>query len=743
MYDDDNKNSGRSMPMYGGRWWNAQVEEAEKELEEKFWSRGKTVIDRYTDERDDSLPSEGKRSKYNMFWANTQILKSALYAVPPKPTVMRENADSKDDVARTSALMLERILQQGMTKSKSDSHEAIKAAVEDRLLPGLGQVWARYESETEEFTLPAPMSPLTGLPMGPDVKGERIVSEKVCTDYVNWRDFLWSPARRWNDVWWVARRVWMKKNAFKKRFGSKADAIWLDIRNANSDTNKNSEMLPKGFRKNRAEIFEIWCEATMKVYFVSKALDEVIERIDDPLQLSEFWPCPKPLLATHTNESLIPVPDYCMVQDQYEELDTLNTRIAALTRALRVVGAYDSSNAELKSMLTGPEMAMIPVENWAALGEQGGMARAVDWFPVDTIAKVLGELTQQRTMVVSQIYELTSISDIMRGASNPRETAKAQQLKAQYSSVRLQLTQQDVAGFVQDLLRIKAEIVCRHFQPETLIKQSQIEQSESAQFAGEAVKLLKDFDAAEYRIDVSEESLSMADYNAERQMRIELITAVGQFFSQAGAMVEAQPGALPYMLKIVQWVVASFRGSKDIEAVLDQAIEAAKNAPPQQDAAPPPPPDYSVEVAKIKAAAEQAKTAADKEINDAKLASEERLTDKKIQADERIRQLEEQSAIELARAKAEENVRLGLNKTIGEVGKELTSAAQETSGSFAGEMTEVLKGLTKAFEEQGEALSNTTETLQALLENSNKPRKRTPVRDKNGEILYVNDTAGE
>lgn len=726
MYDADEKNENRSQPMYGGKWWATQLDEAEKELEEKFWQRGKVVLERYTDEDTGNESTGTKTSTYNMFWANTQILKSALYAVPPKPTVTRENADSKDDVARTAAMMLERILQQGMTKSKSDSHEAVKAAVEDRLLPGLGQVWVRYESEIEEFTLPAPINPATQQPMGPDVKGERIVKEKVCTDYVNWRDFIWSPARRWNDVWWVARRVWMKKAAFKKRFGAKADGMWQDIRNANSDTNKNSEMLPKGFRKNRAEIFEIWCEATMKVYFVCKALDEVIDRIADPLELGEFFPCPKPLLATHTNESLIPVPDYCMVQNQYEELNTLNTRITALTKALRVVGAYDSTNAELKTMLTGPELAMVAVENWAALGEQGGMSRAVDWFPVDMIAKVLGELTAQRTIVVSQIYELTSISDIMRGSSNPRETAKAQQLKAQYSSVRLQLTQQDVATFVQDLLRIKAEVICKHFQPETLIKQSQIEQSESASYAGEAVKLLKDFDATEYRIDVSEESLSMADYNAEREMRIELITAVGQFFSQSAQMVQEQPGALPYMLKIVQWVTASFRGSKDIESVLDAAIEAAQSAPPKPPDGEQQKPDHSVEVATITSqankevsiAAANIKASADKEIAIA-------VATIKANAEKEI------AGIDSATTKEVEGIKSTTQKDL--------KAMEPLPPVEAEEDDPMLQEVVKKIEEQATAMDSLKKIMEDLLKEVSRKRTRTPVRDKDGNIISVTE----
>lgn len=727
MYDDEKKASAQ--PMYGGKWWITQIEAAEKELEEKWWGRGKKVIDRYTDDRDDD-PVGGKVSRYNMFWANTQILKSALYAVPPKPAVSRENADSKDDTARVAAMMLERILQQGMTKSKSDAHEAIKAAVEDRLLPGLGQVWVRYESEIEKFTLPAPTDPLTGLSMGPDVQGERVVKEKVCTDYVNWRDFLWSPARRWNDVWWVGRRVWMKKAAFKKRFGDKADGLWKEIRDGNDDINKNSEMLPKGFRKNRAEVFEIWCEATAKVYFVNKMLDEVIERISDPLELEEFFPCPKPLLSTHTNESLIPTPDYCMVQDQYEELDTLNNRISALTKALRVVGAYDSGNAELKSMLTGPELAMVAVENWAALGENGGMARAVDWFPVDVIAKVLSELTQQRQAVVSQIYELTSISDIMRGASNPRETAKAQQLKAQYSSVRLQLTQQDVAAFVQDVLRLKAEVICKHFEPDTIIKQSQIESTESSPFAQTAVALLKDFDATEYRIEVSEESLSMADYNAEREMRIELITAIGQFLSQSSQMVQDQPQALPYMLRIVQWVVASFRGSRDIETVLDEAIDAAKNAPAQQEQKDPPPPDFSVEVASIKAAA-------DKEIAQLKSEADKEIATFKADVDKEIAAMKLGAEMQKSDADRE----LERDASVRDHEQKLADALSKIQ--LPEPKTEPVEKKLEELKEKLESMTDATAAMQQLLADmlkvSTQRRRRVPVRDKSGEIVSVDE----
>lgn len=576
------------MAEYSAKWWMKEIEACEKYLDDKWRLDAKEAVRRYLDERGDSgtsgLDDTGAR-KYNIFWANVQIIKSALYATPPKPEIKRQHDDAKDDIARTAALILERIINFGLDKDNSDMHDAFDLAVDDLLIPGLGQVWLRYEVETQQVPNPAGGEP-----------GLAIVNEAAPTDYVHWRDFLFSTSRTWGEVWWLGRRCWLKRKAFIKLFGQEK---WDKIKEqAASDTSRDSG-LPKGFTKGRAEVFEMWCEDTNRVYWVNRHLDEILMEKDDPLKLEAFYPCPKPLMATHTTDKFIPRSDYRMVQDQYEELDTLNSRISILTKALRVVGVYDKNSVELAKMLSGGEFNMIPVDNWAAFSESGGMKGIVEWFPVEVIAGVLEKLTQQRMAVVAQIYELTSISDIMRGASNPRDTLGAQKLKAQYSSVRLQLKQQDVGKFVRAAIQLKCEIICNHWQPETIARVSQIEYTESAAFAQEAIALLKDYKASQYRIEVGEETLSIADYNAERELRVEYLTAVGQFLSQAGQMVTSYPAAMPYMLKMIGWVTAAFKGSSDIESVLDEAMAAASQAPPaggEQQA-----PDHSLEVAQINA----------------------------------------------------------------------------------------------------------------------------------------------
>lgn len=571
---------------YSQEWWANKLTTREAELDEKWRRAADKIVKRYLDIRDDSTlitTEEYPSRKYNIFWANTQITKAALYATPPKPQVTRQFGDAKDDVARTAALILQRMLNFDLQADDSRTHDSLNMANEDHLIPGLGQVWLRLETDTEP--IPPVIDPTTQQEMAP--AGERIVDQRVECDYVQWRDFIWEASRIWREVGWVARRCWMRKKEFAKRFGKEK----LAQLEASIKEKKDNGELPKGFTEGKIEVFEIWCKDMNKAYWISKFADQILDTQDDPLLLDEFFPCPmEPISATHTTNSTIPRSDYTMVSDQYEELDILNTRIAMLTKALRVVGVYDKNNGELTRMLSGSEFAMIPVDNWAAFAENGGLKGQVDWFPIEIIAQVLERLMNQRVAVINQIYELTSISDIMRGASNPRDTLGAQKLKAQYSSVRLQLKQQAVGKFVRQALRIKAEIIARHFDPRIIAEQSQIMMTESAQFAQPAIELIKNYKASEYRINIGEETLSLADYNAERELRTEYLTAVGQFLSQAGMMAQAQPAAMPYLLRIIAWVTASFRGASDIESVLDEAIELAKNAPPQGEEGPPPKP---------------------------------------------------------------------------------------------------------------------------------------------------------
>jgi hypothetical protein len=563
-----------------GEFWSSQIEDAQKAFE-KWEERSKKVIKRYRDERE---AIEQRKRKFNILWSNVQVLKPALYGRMPKPEVSRRYRDA-DPVGRTAALMLERCLEFEV-EQYSDFGSAMSNVVEDRLLPGRGAAWVRYEIGEESSSATE------------DV-GSKLAYECAPTDYVNWQDFRHSPARTWEEVWWVARRVWMTRDEGVKRFGVKFKRVPLgddkDKRSADSET-------PKEALSKKAQVWEIWDKTDKSVVWIAKGLEEVLDEVQDPLQLESFFPCPKPVYATTTTGSLVPVPDYAEYQDQAEEIDILTNRITMLTKALKMVGVYDATQKSLKRMFTeGMDNDMIPVDTWAAFAEKGGIKGTVQFVPVKEVADVLVALFEAREQAKQGVYEIMGIGDIIRGSTDPDETLGAQQLKANFGSMRLRSTQGEVARFATDILRMKAQIICKFYSPETIVEMSGIQGTPDAEHIPAAMQLLKSGRLSDYRISVESDTLAQIDDQQEKAAAVEMTTAIGAYFKDVFPVVQAAPPMLPLVGELLMFNLRRFRVGRTIESAFEKTM-----AQMEQFVAQPPPPDPKLEVARIQAQTEMA-----------------------------------------------------------------------------------------------------------------------------------------
>lgn len=555
--------------------YEREIVAAEKELD-KFHSRGKIALKRYIDERD---AGEEEASKMNLWWSDTNVLKSAIYSRQPKADVSRKNKDSDDDVGRVAGLMMERILNLDMESKTSPTALAFSQAVEDRLIPGLGQLWARYEPTT------APqVDPMTGQPMMNEMTGQpmmQITDEQVPIEHVHWEDFGWTPARTWNEVRRVWRKVYMTREELVKRFPAEGALVPL-----NTTTVGKESPLSKNDPWQKACVYEIWSKESRKVCWFVRGYQNLLDEQDDPLGLADFFPCPEPFAANLTTSSYVPKSDYTMLYDSYRELDIVQNRIVMLERALRVVGAYDKTQGTLKKMLGGLENEMVEVDNWAMFAEKGGLKGTVDWFPVEMVAAVLDTLMQKvKPQIIADLRELRGVSDIMRGETNANETLGAQQLKAQFGSVRLQFIQGDLARFVQQTLAIKAEIIAAKFQPDTIKRQSLSEFLKPAdqEFVDPAIARLKDKRMAMYTMTVDPDTMAQVDYAAEQKSRTDCIQGVAQYITAVMPLVQMKPESVPFLLEVMQWYIAAFKGAQQIEGVFDQAINMLKAAPQGPD----------------------------------------------------------------------------------------------------------------------------------------------------------------
>jgi len=563
--------------------WEKEIDYAERELK-KFHKRAQTTTKRFLDERD-TANSDAKW--FNIFYANTQILESALYSRLPKPDVSRRFKDYDDDVGRVAATILQRSITQDLDDPRDTFDYTMRHAVQDRLVPGLAQAWLRLETTTEDI----PADELTPEPtagMETEEAAEpmkRITDQRVCVDYVFWKDFLWSPCRIWDERRWVGRKVYMDRDDLVERFGEKkGNQIPLDnISNKSLSSEDGQGSTPLNDAIQKAIVYEIWERKTRKVFWFSRGVDFLLDEADDPLGLTGFEPCPRPMLANVTTSNATPRPDYYMIQDQYSELDTVNNRISKLVQACKVVGVYDqAAKGVARMMQEGFDNQLIPVDNWAMFAEKGGIKGQIDWLPLDVVVAALGQLNTAREAIKAQIYEITGIADIVRGASKASETLGAQEIKAKFASVRIQKLQDEVSRFASEIMRIKAEIQIKHFEPEILLKKSNIQSVLlDAPFVEQAIALLKDEAGFEWRIQVTADSIAQADYSADKQDRIELLTAVSSYLEKAGQMFQIVPGSAKMLVGMLKWAVAGFRNSGEIEALIDQELDAITKEPPK------------------------------------------------------------------------------------------------------------------------------------------------------------------
>ncbi len=630
----------------------------------KWEARVTKIIKRY---RDDTRSNSGNHTaKFNVLWSNVQTLIPAVYAKLPKCDCSRRFGDN-DQVGRVAALLIERAVDFEI-EHYPDFRSTMRHAVEDRFLGGRGVAWVRYEphvraqetgepddglqvtEDTDETAELDGGGEIEDPTAGADVP-EEIEYECAPTDYVHWKDFFHSVARTWEEVTMVGRWVYMDEDALIERFGEeKAKTIPIDT---------GPDPLTGSYPKkdnNQAKIGEIWDRSTGKVYWICENCSDYIDEVDDPLGLEGFFPCSEPLYATTTSDSLVPVPDFVLYQDQAQELDILSDRIDGLVKALRVRGVYDQSVPALQRLLTeGDNNTLIPVDTWTAFSEKGGLKGSIDLLPLDILSKCLLDCYQARSDIKGQIYEITGIADIIRGQTSASETATAQQIKGQYAGLRLRSMQEGVALFATGLLRLKAQIICQHFQPETIAQYAAVQQlsPQDQALVPQAMELLKSQPLRNFRIEVAADSLVQIDEQQEKESRMELITAFGGFLAQSVEPVQAEPKLLPIIIELLKYGTGAFKSARQIEGALDAALEGIKQAAAEKEANPqPPPPDPEIQKQQMQIQADQQTEAARLQAEQQKSAQEVELEKMRIQADAMEKRMEMQAEAQRAQMDA-------------------------------------------------------------------------------------------
>jgi len=579
--------------------------------EHKKWEkRADKVLKRY---RLETESSDGEtKPSFNVLWANTSVQEPDLFSQVPKPDIARRYKDD-DPVGAHGAKILERSLE--FVMDDGDFHKFGKRSVRDYQLPGRTSCKIRYcptystVRRSVELEAQGTLGPngetdtLRYFKDGEEVDRkqvqyqngiafmdedvEEVVDEHVIIERWPWKNFRHQKAKRWEDVGWVDYISYLDQAQLEKLLGKrKARDIELTV-DAAGDERKDGQ-----FNPTHAEVHEVWIARTRKVSVAVRGVeDKWLKETEDPLRLDRFFPCPEPLMAVDTNDSLQPIPLFTLYQHQANELDLITKRISVLMRALKLAGFYAGSEKEtLKKLFDADENTMIPVADWASLKASGGVSGLIEWLPVEQVGKVLTALFREREAIVAQIFEITGVADIQRGATDPRETKGAQAIKANYASRRTLVPKQDIERYFRDVLRIAAEIMAEHFSEDTLQRMTGLETSvmvpsgqmgpdgKPAMVPVSVMPILRDELQRQYRIDIETDSTVAPDQEREQANMAAALEAVTAFMQAALPLTQAGVPA-ELLLQLLKTYLRKFKWGREVEDTIEQL---ERNPPPKQ-----------------------------------------------------------------------------------------------------------------------------------------------------------------
>ena len=630
--------------------WTKKIEDS-LEREKSYRSKAQKVVDLYEAKQPDDVP-------FAIVYSNTETLVPAVYNARPIPIVTRRYKDA-DPLGKVTSEVGTRMLKYLVDIDSQDYDcydEIIQAAVLDGLVTNRGL--SRFK-----------FVPDSGLP------------ECVYGETVRWDKFFHGYARTWKKVPWIGFEWDMTEDEIRKNF--------QDVKVVVSKANLDEDFNEVGRTESRQEltgvslfkVFEIWDKRTRKVYFFSAVYpDGPLKVVEDPLGLSSFFPVPKPMNFMRKITTLIPTPLYEHYRSQAQELNTITKRLKAIIAAIRYRGAFNSAVEGIDRMLSAEDNELVPVENVASMPDGTGMDKLLWIVPVQELAQTAQALFQQREQIKQVIYEITGISDILRGASVASETATAQNIKNQWGTLRLKKMQKEVQRYCRDSLAIIFEIAANKFEPSTIqqmtglpymtegqkaqIQQQMVMQQQQAamqaQMTGqqpqppqippelenilqqptweEITQLLRNQVLLHYKTDIETNSTIDAEAAQDKQDISELLNALSQFLNGLAPLVEK--GMMPFAIAKEMLLVISRR--YNFGSQLEDQLQAMQE---------PPPPQAQVDPnEELKAKAEEAKVQADMK----KMEMEGQLAQQEFENKKQLMLLEAQIAQQELRIKQQE-----------------------------------------------------------------------------------------
>lgn len=554
--------------------WLEEIATA-KTREKEFLKKGQDILEIYAADREDSSGTNTKSAPFNILYSNTETLSPALYSNLPRPLVSRRFKDD-DPIGMAASKAAERMLSfllDTNIEGYEEFGEGMEAAVFDALLPGRAFTTVKYSADIEGDDK---------YESGKEEDSEDgsrgyVAFQLVCLESKAWNKVTFGFAKKWTQVPWIAFEEEIDREEAVKKFGQNiAKQLKYTAGTDSKDTEHRDDDDKNRGEKKSAKIYQIWDkDGGKKVRYVSAQYpDDYLRVDDDPMGLTGFFPCPKPLQFVNKSHNLRVTALYKLYETQAEELNELTRRIKNITKAIKARGIYDPAlGDDLSALFSADDNELVPANMSSSIAMEKGIANSIWYAPIGELMTTLDQLYRAREQCKQVIYEITGISDILRGSTKASETFGAQELKAKYGSLRLSKMQKSVEKYAKSLIRMMLEVSASKFDESAWAQMTGLPYLSSSDFAkvkaiaqaaqqsqqplppeiqqalqqpswAQVLPLLKNDIIRSYKVDIETNSTLQPEAAEDQKHINDLLTAMGQFLNGVGPMVAK--GIMPF-----------------------------------------------------------------------------------------------------------------------------------------------------------------------------------------------------
>lgn len=544
----------------------------------------------------------------SIWWSLVNTLIPAYFSRIPKVDVELRKKRGNNE-SRLAGLVWESGTQYAI-EEHFDFESIAYQSVLQFILVGQGILWARYEAQFEpksyEYALiknedgtyndekgkyegDAEITEKDGRPYASEVINTK-TGEKAILDSIHFKDYRESVSRCPEEISWKARRSYLSREDANKLF-DEDDAKLFNYNSYPEDKSKDKN--EKQDFEGKAEIWEIWCKETDKVYHLHQGgKEQFLKESAVPVKYNGFWPCV--IINANTEpDSTTPFSDYKECEDLILEVERLTTRIHATIQAIKANFLYDAILGDKVEQLLEGDLKGIPVSQSAS---SDGIAGSIEFLDIDPYIKSLQILITSRSEALAKLYEATAASDLIRGQTVALKTATANQLESNYASLRFSVRREQVAKFLTGGIKKIGEIIATKFEDQTIYEMSHGEEL-SMQIPDpqppmpmegqppmapippfEKFKLLlgvlRDDTLRNYKLDIESDSIVELDQRADRAERVDAMTSAGAFLNQLEPLIQKAPAAAQYAKAMMRFVLRSYKAGKEIEGEISGALDA-------------------------------------------------------------------------------------------------------------------------------------------------------------------------